>query len=551
MQEIKWKESIIDANQKKIEFLCNRVQELRGKQDELKEDVRALNQRLNLLPLLINKLPYEVICMIFKRLSLPELLSCARVCERWYVIVSNLGIPSLIVNDSKSSGAECSRVSECSFSWSSSIDVTKIRVDLTSYLEMRLPKQLLANLSELKINIRDSRILGQTDFGFINELQTLKNLEIFNLSPKNNITQISSTSLKSLMIATSSCPIKLHTPFLASFETVSCSLRNFQFCFPQSLRTLRLPKWSSRLAQFVNLHTLFVDQDVSIELLTVVPKLAVLSFANKQETFDSSFQAVKLTALYLLDQKKQLNRADLAIRVFGIELDYPEQLDQCEYKSLAKRGVANCSCRDFQNWPNLVALHMKNYSKLVGDLSWVTSVSYLDLVDSLQGNIRSVPADFFQKFSYIRAVDVNGEANEQELIEFLTECKHLNQLNVEHSTFDESFYLKFASCFPFIELLSIQCSAPIQDYRFIEQFHGPTYLSFGDCVPLEIVCRSLEKFTEIRDFKFKIRDKNACVTRTLTGFKLAINIPYYPRSFDKLDGLLYVLKRIQNYFLQP
>lgn len=550
--EIERKESTIDENQKKIDFLHNRVRQLRCEQDGLKDDIRALNHRLNSLPIMINKLPYEMMSMIFKMLSLPELLTCARVCSRWYVIVSNLKIPSLVVNDSKSNAVECSRVPEHIFSWQCSIDVDRIRVDLCSYLEMQLPSQMLTNLAELKINIRDNRTLCQTDLGFINKMHKLKNLEIFHLVQRNNLKQISSITMKSLMIATSSSPVKLNTPFLTTFETMGCSLRNFEFAFPRSVRTLRLSKWSSRLAQFTELHTLHLEQDANMDLLTVLPKLQVLSFANKQEVFDSSSQAVKLTAMHLLEQKRLLNRENLSIRVFGVELDAAEQLDPCVYKGLVKRTVANCSCRDFPNMPNLIALHMKNWPKLASDLSWVNVVNYLSLVDCLDGNIRSVPSDFFQKFSRIRTVHVNGEADENELIEFLAECKHLDELKVEHSKFDQSFYLKFASCFPFIEWLSVSCNLkPITDYRFIEQFHNPTYLSFDDCVPVEIVCRSLEKFTGIRDFMFKIRDKRACVTRMLTGFKLSIDIPSYPRSFERLDDLLYVLKRIKNYFLQP
>ena len=542
-----------EQKESQISVLGDQIKRLVGKQNELRAEVRALNHRMNLLPLLINVLPNEVLHTIFKKLSLSDLLSCARTCTRWYINVSDMKIPSLIISDPESKDAEWPRLSKCSYNWQSSIDASKIKPDLPSYLEMKLVKYLLVNLKELKICVREDRTLGISGFEFIVELKALKNLEVINQISRFvfDFSQIRSISLESLMI-TANFLIKLNAPFLANFHTMSHSLRYFDFFYPKSLRTLRMPKYSTLIVRFTNLEKLFVDQDVvSLNVLDEVPKLSVLSFANSTEFFEINYETAKETALRVLDQVKQLNRRKscLSLFFFGIKLDDSEQLENCEYKHFAKRTVVDCSCRVFPDGPSLIALHMQNYSKLADDLTWVSKINYSDLVDWLDGNIRSLPADFFDKFSAIREVCVNGEANESELLDFLTNCKNLNRLTVQHSRFKESFYIKFAVCFPFVRQLSVKCSTRVPDYRFIQKLHAPTYLSFDDVVPLDIICWSLERFVDLIELKFKIIEKKACITKSPTGFKLFIEIPSYPKSFEKLDQLMFTLKRMKNYFM--
>ena len=247
----------VKSNLPEIE-LRNRIwQEIEAKRTYLQgnksveSEIQKLSFELNQLKVGINKLPVELLCLVFGHLNLLQLSVCQSVCLKWHAIVKSLNVHNLVVDEEDKPFGVNFTTSELSYSSFCS---------LAANPKSKLSTSICSNMKCLKIlNTYQERI----HIDFINSLTELEDLHIaFYENDKEVLETISLPNLKSLSITNCLWGLILNAPKLTKYKSVG-RFPNSIFVFPPRITDIFADRFEGILEMLANLRVLSLnDPDV-------------------------------------------------------------------------------------------------------------------------------------------------------------------------------------------------------------------------------------------------------------------------------------------------
>lgn len=359
-----------------------------------------------------------------------------------------------------------------------------------------LKASYLLNLKELKIlnatdnrkSERRDRIPLLTDLKFINRLEKLEVLEISKIDFETEAT-LALPNLWWLEVKQLHSKLKLSTPKLCCFK--SASLENVEFEFKEILAYLFLDTYSSKAKQFKNLIYLAFqcnptkNEKQNEHLLLDHPKLRKLSIRPDYASLDAAaYETARKRAMQFLRQKRDLDRSDLILAFFGVQIKFPFQLTGYEYQE------------------DLIEFQLQNYVMVdPQEVAWcIESVNYTSLMQAIEGGIiDDLPKDFHEHFGQVSEVLVTGPFEEEHLLDFLKRFEHLASFRIRNNELIETqFFEKLAADCPSIGSLSLEnhekdAEELVQDFEFIFQFDNLYRLHSDSRISLSLIERLFDK----------------------------------------------------------
>lgn len=185
----------------------------------------------------------------------------------------------------------------------------------------------------------------------------------------------------------------------------------------------------------------------SRHILSAYPKLTTLVcnewFYYDNDDYDDSMNGLR----ELVEQKRILKRHDLKIYYHSVEMVDSSKIDEL----MSSRSI--------------LAFQMNNYDSLCDNIAYGISLEYNELMRLVNGKL---PQDFHQKFINLQCVEVTEEVKSFEHLEqFLTSFDYLNELTLEKTWLDQSFYDRLPEIGQLTTLTVKMSLNPIINYDFL------------------------------------------------------------------------------------
>lgn len=431
-----------------------------GEAEEIVEKIKRLKVSLNeQCP--IGKLPTKTLSSIFGHLELEDIHDCALVCQRWAQAVKELNIERLMV--AKSLGRPMS-------SWFYSGELCRpaetiilSTLDYESPLWLNLKQLKILNFSDhLNSSIADKPLLR--DLHFLNKLVNLETLEVARIELENEAT-LTLPNLRRLSVACLGSSLKLATPKLTTYKS-NQNLNRVHFVYPARLIELHLKRYTGGAEHLTGLKFLSLKDFRTLKdnssFLTDHRRLSTVSLRPKRVLNRLEYYENRHGLLSLLEQKRQLERHNLKIIFFGIEVQKASQIDFFNYDE------------------NLIELQIRNYSMLnTKELRYIRSLHYGGLLRCFGGEIDRIPSDLPKKFGQVEELIIGGpdgahlngqqSMDLQHLAEFAKRFPKFNSLKVKNvhagkrmanslDRLPDKLYEELPVLFP--QLLSLQVDDP-------------------------------------------------------------------------------------------
>lgn len=423
----------------------------------------------------INDLPPEILAMIFNFLSVREKFNCTRVCKRFYLIITNSKLRSLVIAQDSSLP-----VNE---RWSFTFEQVSIRSSIISLnlglIETQLRREPFSSLRHLFISLRNQSYLTASFVDCLNRLELLERLEL-PLILLNARRTLALTNLKCLAAKqVHGNRLCLRTPKLAKLRLQSPCFDNLEIVFPNELKLLNCVEFDLCINRFVNLESLFclsiIDQNENF--LLNLPALKELHFERDHFTFYS-----------LTKQQRLFNRADL----------------QIYYQGLRSRGYLEQNLNygsDSLNEEN-VKTYLANYAEVAKRL-FIRYINYNCLEPE------QIPEDFIDRFVHLNGVWVERAIQDElKFANFLSDCPKFSLLKLNCSGLSPQFYLVLPSICTSLKHLEIKDRPDLIaeiSTEFLLNFEFLTTLATNKRISVEFVYQAFKVLKYLASFTFRRR----------------------------------------------
>lgn len=568
----KLRDEIIDE----IGVKRRKLVEIERRKDAVGCEIKQLKYELNEF-VGVNRIPASVMGSILKRLQPIDWLSCTQVCQKWSEFVKEFGIEKLVISKERE---------RAPFTWFFTGELCPPALIRSDLAFSSLANSFLSNVKHLKItNDTDDPNADRryerpllSDFAFINSLSGLEVLEIERIdfgSPneesdgddtdneddesdqengedtavkektqeakeEEKLTRkveytISLPGLRYLSIGSLETEIVLDTPSLSRYRGAHMN-RPEMFLHPDRITHLYLNevevKCEHVFSKFPNLQYLGLVNVVRFRHIPLAclqqPNLQMISLQPNVDRyyFDYNCSNYKDAYVNALKQKRRLNRDDLKLVFFGMQLDEPDQLDACNAKS------------------GLMKMYVSNRDKLCpSEMRWVKKLNYTHLIDCFSKSDDSekpgesdksaksgrrtrssksnesteptkpvIPADLCQLFNELEEVKVSGPlVDEDDLLRFLDGLPKLRTFKASNAGLPVLFYEKLAKRFPQISGLSIKENdetelAAIKSLKFVLEFENLYRFATNLTLDSHEVFEQL--FAKYKSFEIKFCNEN-------------------------------------------
>ena len=243
--------------------------------------------------------------------------------------------------------------------------------------------------------------------------------------------------------------------------------------------------------------------------------------------------------LEILKEKHTLGRNDLMIVFYSIRLEDASQLYGFEPREEGKSY-------------DIIELQMKNYDKLVGDLSYMNDMNFFDLLSYTNNEI---PSDFHEKYTNIKTVRINQYLSGMELIwklfKFCQSSKGLVNLIFEGSMRRPRFFKAMAPLVPQIKMLSI-AEFKFMNFDFIFEFKKLRSLAiFAQDIPVRVIKKVFEKFDEFKLFNHTLQgslcmEKMWSKEKGIYEFAMSSEFGRGKKKFDSLEPMIEEIKKVRK-----
>ena len=478
--------------------------------------------------LAINRLPFEVMKMILDELPLNDLLACERVCQHWNGCVKLLNlrrmiivkVPPIVYKSRNIRPRKWFFIDTNEWWPSKELPRTDLQIDLNDSFLLNLRQLRVCDPPRKHLPIGVQRPLLK-DTNFINQLINLEVLEVSRIDQGTiHLPNLTCLAIHRLL----GSRVRIDCPKLTSFRTKDGFGELPRFLHPQTVTHLYAVDYSPAFAVFNSLKYLSLESSAfhneygnndADQFLTAFPKLRVLS---QRPGRNSRWNEQSLQVL--LRRKNALKRDNLTIIFFGVPIDDPAQLDES----------------------NAFRLLMQNYDKLrVEELKRVRSLSYPDLMDSVDHRPEQLPVDIQRTFCNIQKVTVgDGLKDEDALLRLLGGFGRLRILYFQISL-GEAFFEKLAAACPpsSHKCLELYFNKQLVSFDFIFRFGNLVCLKlFDGAFEDEFIRRVFDEFGTFELFFYE-EYNSFYISRPdrLSSFdcsRQAISC----QSFDSLDDLL-------------
>ena len=504
----------------------------------------------------INRLPVELFCMLLEYLDRGQLFEYESVCKKWAYFVKVFVHQKLVI----------SRENEVRpLHWfyrderclPHAVASSMMILEWTEFLlQPKWKVEPVANsfcfdLKQLKIcnssSYRNPKQSLHEVLKVINRLTALEVLEVSQLPYGTlSLPNLRHLAIDKLSDFCESKSIFIDCPQLLSFKTkmLARGSRNFEFSHPTSITHLYLDLYSYKdtFEQLTSLQYMSVmgfdydkerTKDHVREIFSNFPKLKEVSLrsgllGDKSQTF-----AYIRSFIGLLEEKQALRRDDVVLTFCGVSIESEAQLDWMDIEHY------------IDHEPHLLRpkFYLENYSSLrEPELRWIQIIHYDEL---------SFPADFHEKFRYVREIRVNSwMEDEDRLIKFILGFKRLESLVVEDNTeLSESFYRELARCSS-IPYLAIWLESEVDVFYldFLLEFkHLVCFTLYTEDIDDQFVQRLFDRF-ESFELNYKVEDDDIKIRRPRKGadFELSVDGSFESHFSECNDLLEYIESEYRN-----
>ena len=324
----------------------------------------------------------------------------------------------------------------------------------------------------------------------LQEANNLKRLAIIVLEFNDESTTLKLANLLQFNVRKlkGSGKIKFETPKLTHCGWEDPAFSDaIELVFPQQLRVLRVEKYEPSMKQFKNLERLMCARGLPDGMLSTFCNLKKLDYPLSNDEKDDEdadlslpheFLPRKKTILSILREKKRLERTDLVIVFYGIQLDNERQLSDSE---------------------NFTDFLVNNFNRVTEDPLWSKYGLYNPPASLPSGMLHLIHA-----VKITKAVD-----DPRNLGQFLASLENLISLTTIDVTLDSNFYQNLADVTEISELKIVHTGKPpnenrmnlMADFKFLLAFDDLRKFHTDLPVSLKTIEMLLKKFTQ----EFSIR----------------------------------------------
>lgn len=422
----------------------------------------------------INELPPEILAMIFGFLTVREKFNCIRVCKRFYWIISNSKLRSLVIAQDSLPVNErwaftFEPVSLCS-------SIISLDLDL---IETQMKRELFSSLRSLFISLCNLSYLSSSFVDSLNRLQLLERLEL-PLILLNGRRTLALANLRILSLKqVHGNRLSLRTPKLGKLRLQSACFDSLEIVFPDELKQLDCAEFELCINRFVHLECLFClsISDLNEHFLLNLPELKELHFERDHFAFYS-----------LANQQRLLHRPGLAVY----------------YQGLRSRGYLEANLNfgsDSLNEEN-VGIYLSNYDELPNRLVFIKYINY-NCLESKQ-----VPEEFIKKFPHLNGVWIERKIEDElKFANFLIGCPNFSLLKLNFSGLSPEFYsVLLPTLCATIKNLEIKDEPNLIEelsFEFIRNFHYLTTLVTNKRIGVEFVYEAFKELKYLCSFTFR------------------------------------------------
>lgn len=384
---------------------------------------------------LFDRLPDELLLIVFGRLGLFNLANCRSVCKRFWFLLRNIRKDELMIINSQA-------LVDTWFYTDHLVNYEDCLFQDHAFKVLKSPVVDLRFLRQLKIshagNVRGTK-KDKFELVTLNDFVHLKQLEIqLNNYRSDEVISLPNLEILSLDLTDSKfgeiVAPKLHALKRSCYYT-NAVLETIKFRWPDTVRQLEIDEPDRDLKLFKNVEIFKSSYEHVRNVMNLFPKLCEVHFyCIQSEIYLDHLYSIETEIQQLKEKRRAFEKPELRMFFFGVEL--------VDDKSLA----------DYNFGQRLFSLHMNNYSNLAQRLPWFNKLHYADLSDHLA----SLPASFFSRYLNIQIVNAENVGNQQEFINFLGNLKNLNSLYLRNtSSLDQQFYSDFLPTISSLIQLSI------------------------------------------------------------------------------------------------
>lgn len=387
----------------------------------------------------IENLPIEIFYHhIFDFLCIDDVIALKLVSKKFRSLIDNLNVQELLI--------QSTRYKDFWISINKPVQFNNILSDKNFHLLFKLP--IFLNLKRLQIDLREKEIK-------LDDFNKFMKLEIFeiNLIEKHesgkHLLQLPNLKAFALGIYTESPDdFVIDTPNLEhlqlhSWEKIQLEDR-VRFVYPLSVKRLRI---------------LYFDKKISI-------------FKNLEYLEYSDIESIKMNQLLELDNLKM-------VRILGGPI--ANKLDQLRtslfYQNKMKMSLKGVLIKEtskldeYKKINNNLKFQLTNFDDLENNLNYETEIQYDDLINLLP---KPRPIDLFRKYCNIRKLLVSTATDdENQLIDFIRECRNLAFLDIQNSKIGQHFYDRLPEISTLFNLKIRECGDRDVDldFRFIMRMY--------------------------------------------------------------------------------
>ena len=411
----------------------------------------------------IGDLPPEMICTIFRHLSLCDLVRFKLVCKLWNSLISsNFKVTRLFVS------AYINQKER----WHSSELVKEFELCHSNLFVSQSPSHLLSGLRHLKILDyafdHRNRYAG-FDSNQLNSFKELTHLEICSRHFINRPLNLKLVQLETLVLE-------------GAFEgesrlVVDCPKLRKLVC-DQTTDSLEVKHCDSiiyldweptRLTSFKNVEVFKFRSDtlISPSTLQALPNLQIMCFdhpVGRLFANSNGSEPFKEVLRQFIDHAKRLKRVRFKFWFSGLLMlnlpnnDFVDTIDFClNFEDGSDGFVSN------------EKLYMKNYGQLQEQLPFIIDVDYSVLMQF------RLPENFFRKFWNIACVRTGKVVDEAHLLFFLNKL-NLKELNFHNPGLNQSFYYQLPTSICLTNFYLVEGEEVQLNFDFLKKFNNLQFI---------------------------------------------------------------------------
>lgn len=458
--------------------------------------------------------PFELIEMIFDLLDLGDVLTFRRVSKKFKDIVNEFKVKGLVFVDNPEF--------EKSFQFlNRPINFRHLIISKANLSFLGGSSLNLQRLRRLKVCSTANNYAVSLEH--VNRLTQLEYLEL-NLilfTKPGDPKRIALPELRTLVIRISQNVLEFETPKLLQLDIEGSHKSVFVFRHSLSVEHLKTDRYKEQFAVLKNLrmldcHGSFNDSGLDETILSTYPNLQLLSVESCGNLYNLNS---------IMKRRRILRRLDLRVYYRGVELECNHELS---YNDLV--------------YQDALTYQIENYGRLKKSLSWIKEINYGDLMSLVNDRI---PSNFFAHFNNIQRLRVTRLVqDEKHLLRFISNCKNLNRLIIDHCYLRQSFYERLCRISSLVSLEIFETDQV--NLEFLRRLPYLKSLKTNQQLDRDGVRQALKRLKYLESMEFKMGTTNIRIDRyagdsySLTNSSRKSDTYHY----NKLPKLIASLDRI-------